>query len=67
MIFELRKASEMGEFSLVEINTIDDLIKLQNELKREMLKDPWTRERFSGELVIDLSNKKIIFYDYWME
>ena len=67
MVFELRKSQEMGEFSLVEINTIDDLIKLQNELKREMLKDPWTKERFSGELIIDFSNKTITFYDYWIE
>ena len=72
MEFEMKRASR--EWSTkddpkeyVEINSLEDLEKLQKDLKTEMDKDPWTKERFYGELIIDFINKTITFYDYWIE
>lgn len=67
MKFVLSRAHEASVTSLVEINSINDLIELQKKLMTELEEDPWTKERFRGELIIDFSNKTIVFYDYWIE
>ena len=64
MIFELSKSSDWSEeVKDIEINTIDDLEKLQEEYAIPKNSDNWK----NPSLIIDFKSKTIEIYDNYRE
>lgn len=49
----------------VEINTLEDLEKLEKELNQKESTD--VLENFPCNLIVDFIREEITYYDYWIE